>query len=78
MMPFFFTMPISRMMPMMATTLKILAKENQRQERAHAGGRQRGENRDRVDEALVQHAQHDVDGDQRSQDQQRFVGQRIP
>ena len=56
---------------------EILAEEDQREQRAHAGGRQRGENRDRVDEALVQDAQHDVDRDQRGQDEQRFVGQRI-
>ncbi len=51
--------------------------EKKREQRAHAGGRQRGENRDGVNEALVQHAEHDVDGDQRGEDQQRFVGERI-
>ena len=30
-----------------------------------------------MDVALVEHAQHDVDRDQRGQDQQRLVGQRI-
>ena len=31
----------------------------------------------RMDEALVEHAQHDVDGDQRGQNEQRLVGERI-
>ena len=48
----------------------------QRQERADAGRGERREDRDRVDVALVQHAQHDVDGDQRREDQERLVGQR--
>ncbi len=76
MMPFFLTMPISRMMPMSAMTLKSVAADQQRQQRAHAGRGQRREDRDGVDVALVQHAQHDVDRDQRRQDQQRLVGQR--
>ena len=73
MIAFFFTMPISRMMPISAMTLSSVAAEHQRQERAHAGRRQRGEDRDRVDVALVQHAQHDVDRSRRRQDQQRLV-----
>ena len=44
--------------------------------RAHAGGRQRRENRDRVDVAFVENAQHDVDGDERGQNQHRLVGER--
>ena len=76
MMAFFFTMPISRMMPISAMTPKILASEQQREDRAHARRGQRGENRDRVNVAFVQHAQHDVDGDERGQDQDRLVGER--
>src|SRR5207249_5488739 len=38
--------------------------------------RQRGENRDRMDVALVQNTQHQVDGHQRGQDQDRLVGER--
>ena len=55
---------------------ELAAAEHQRQERADTGRRQRGENRDRVDVAFVEHAQHDVDRDQGGQDQQRFVRQR--
>ena len=77
MMAFFFTMPISRMMPISEITLKSLPRDQQRQDRAHAGGGQRGENRDRVDVALVQHAQHDVHRHQRGQDQHRLVGERV-
>ena len=76
MIAFFFTMPISRMMPISAMTLKSCAADHQRQQRADAGRRQRRENRDRMDVALVQHAQHDVDRDERREDQQRLVGQR--
>ena len=52
------------------------ARDQQREQRAHAGRGQRGDDGDGVDVALVQHAQHDVDGDQRGQNQQRLVGQR--
>ena len=37
---------------------------------------QGGQDRDRVDEALVEHAEDDVDGDERGQDQQGLVGER--
>ena len=56
--------------------VQIQMEQHQRQQRAHAGRRQRGKNRDRMHEALVQHAQNDVDGHQRRQNQQTFVGQR--
>ena len=78
MMAFFLTMPISRMMPISAITLSSVPAEQQRQERAHAGRRQRGEDGDRVDVALVEHAQDDVDGDQRGEDQQRLVRRATP
>ena len=51
--------------------------DQQRQQGAHAGRRQRGENRDRVDVVLVENSQHDVDGDQRRQDQVGLGGQRV-
>ena len=76
MMPFFFTMPISRMMPMMATISRSRWNSMQRQQRAHARRWQRGKNRDRMDEALVQHAENDIDGHQRRQNQQAFVRER--
>ena len=56
---------------------QILVEQHERQQRAHAGRGQGGKNRDGVNEAFVQHAEHDVDRDQRGQDQQRLVGQRV-
>ncbi len=48
-------------MPTKAYRREIHAEEQQREQRAHARRGQSGENRQRVDEALVQDAQHDVD-----------------
>ena len=56
--------------------VEVVAGDQQRQQRADAGRGQRREDRDRVDEALVEHAQHDVDGDDRRQHQQQLVRQR--
>ena len=50
MMAFFFTMPISRMMPMSAMTSNSVLVTQQRQQRADAGRRQRREDRDRMDQ----------------------------
>ena len=47
MMPFFFTMPISRMIPISATTLSSWPANQQSQNRSDSGRRQRGQNRDR-------------------------------
>ena len=55
--------------------VEIMAGDDQRQQRAHARRRQGRENGDRVDEALIEHAQHDIDRDDGGQDQQHFVGQ---
>ena len=55
---------------------EVAARDEQRQQRAHARRRQRGKNRDRMDVAFVQNAQHDVDRHQRGQNQHRLVGQR--
>jgi hypothetical protein len=49
----------------------------QREHRADAGGRQRRENRDRMNEALVEHAEHDVHRDDRSEQQQRLVREHV-
>ena len=76
MIAFFFTMPISRMMPISAITSRSIPNEHQRQQRTHAGRRQRREDRDRVNVALIEHSQHDVDRDECRQNQQRFVAQR--
>ena len=48
----------------------------EREQRADAGRRQRRENRQRVDEALVEDAEDQVDHDDRRQDQHRHVRQR--
>ena len=56
--------------------VELHAEDQQREDRADAGRGQRGENRDRMDVALVEHAEHDVDGDERREDEDRLVGQR--
>ena len=61
---------------MMAMMFEVQAEEQQREDRADARRGQGGQDRDRVDEALVEHAEDDVDGDERGQDQERLVGQR--
>ena len=73
MIAFFLTMPMSRMMPMSAMTLNSVRHDDERQERADARRRQRRQDRDRVDVALVEHAEHDVDGEQRGEDQERLA-----
>ena len=55
---------------------EFLVAEQQRENRADAGRGQRGENRDRVDVAFVENAEHDVHGDERGQNQDRFVRER--
>ena len=55
---------------------EVRARDEQREQRADAGRRQRGDDGDGVDVALVEHAEHDVDGDQRGEDEQRLVGER--
>jgi hypothetical protein len=49
---------------------------HQRQECTDAGGGQGGENRDGMDEALVEDAEHDVDGDDGRGDQIGLSGKR--
>ena len=46
---------------------EVDVQHEQRDQRAQRRRRQRGEDRDRVDEALVQDAEHDVDGEQRGE-----------
>ena len=76
MMAFFLTMPISRMMPMMPMHVEVVSRDQQREQRADAGRGQGREDGDRVDEALIEHAEHDVDGDDGGEDQQQLIGQR--
>ena len=73
MMPFFFTMPISRMTPISAMMEKLDAGGAERDERAETRRRQGRDDGQRMCEALVEHAQHDVDGDQRREDEQRLL-----
>ena len=78
MMPFFLTMPISRMMPMKAISDSSVPNSLQRQQRAEPGRRQRRDDGQRMREALVEHAEHDVDREQRREDQQRLRADRLP
>ena len=55
---------------------QVVVEQHQRQERADASGRQRRQDRDRVDEALVEHPEHHVDDQNSRQDQQRRRGER--
>ena len=71
MMAFFFTMPMSRMMPMNAITENGVPKMSSARVAPITGGRQRRENGDRMDGVLVENAEHDVDGAECRQQQQR-------
>jgi hypothetical protein len=59
-----------------ADDAEIAAVDDQRQQRADAGRRQGRQDGDGMDVALVEHAQHDIDGDDRRQDEQQLVGER--
>ena len=61
MIAFFLTMPISRIMPMSAMIVNGMPHRISASDRADAGGGNRREDRDGMDEALVEHAQHDID-----------------
>ncbi len=75
MMPFFLTMPINRMRPMMPMTDRSKPPSPQANQRAHAGRRQRRQDGQRMDVAFVEHAENDVDDDKRGRDQHRLVRQ---
>src|SRR5436190_5142210 len=55
---------------------QILPAQHQRQNGADARRRQRRQNGDGVNVTFIEHAEHDVDGDDRGQDQPRLPGQR--
>ena len=76
MIAFFFTMPISRMMPINRHHVQLAVSQQQGEDRAHASRRQGRKNRDGMNVALIEHAEHDVDRDQRGQNQQGLAGQR--
>ena len=61
MMPFFLTMPIRRIVPIRADQAELVAEQHQSRERAQSRRRQRRENGQRVDEALVEHAEDQID-----------------
>ena len=75
MIAFFLTMPISKMIPIREITVERRGRRSG-QQRANAGGRQRGQDGDRVNEAFVEHAEQDVDRDDSRGDQERLVLQR--
>ncbi len=54
---------------------QIVPGEHQRQQRADARRRQRRENGDGMNEALVQHAEHDVHDEHRGHQQQQLIRQ---
>ncbi len=54
-----------------------LAGDQQREQRAEPGRGQGGEDGQRMQQALVQHAEHDVDRDQRGRDQHRLRCRRL-
>ncbi len=60
-----------------ADHVEILAGDHQRQQRPDAGRGQRRQDRDGMNEALVQHAQHDVDGDEGGDQQEDLARQGI-
>lgn len=55
---------------------KVEPAELEREQRSDAGRQQGRQNRQRMDEALIQHAENDVDDDQRRRDEQRLAGKR--
>ena len=73
MMAFFFTMPISSTMPMMEMMFRSSLKSIKRQHRAHARRRQGRNDRQRMHQALVQNAEHDVHRQQRRHNQHGSV-----
>ncbi len=76
MMAFFLTMPIRRTMPMMPMMPRSVLVNHEREQRPHPGRRQGGKNRYRMDIALVQDPQYDVDGHDGGEDQQQGARQR--
>ena len=77
MMPFFLTMPISRMTPISAITLKSKSEHHQHQQRADAGRWQSRKDRQRMDVALIEHAEDEVDDDDCGGDEQWLARERI-
>jgi len=77
MMPFFLTMPISKMIPMIPIIDKSMPPIRSASSGTDTGRRERGQYRQRVHEALIQHAKNDIDDNKRSHDQNEFIRQRV-
>ena len=75
MMAFFLTMPISRMTPISAMMLNSVWNSSSASTAPDARRGQGREDGDGVDVALVENAEHDVDGGERREDQDRLVAQ---
>src|SRR5271156_2485853 len=73
MMAFFLTMPISNKTPIAAITVNWVSNTHS----ANAGGEQRGEDGERMDQALVENAQHEIDRNQRGDEQKRHARLRL-
>jgi hypothetical protein len=71
MIAFFFTIPMSRMMPMSCDDAQVGPGNQQGENCAHTGRWNGGENRERVNQALVEDAEHDVDRDKGRQKSDR-------
>ena len=76
MIAFFFTMPMRRMTPMSAMIVNSVLAQHQRQRRPEPGRRQRREDRQRMNQALVQNSQNDVDRQQGGEDQPGLTRER--
>ena len=68
-------MPISRMIPIKADDAKLGPADQQGENCSDAGGGERRQNRNRMNVALVEHAEDDVDRDDRGENQPRLVFQ---
>ena len=60
-----------------ADHVQVAAGHHQREQCADPGRRQRRQDRHRMDVALVEHAEHDVDGDQRGDQQEHLARKRV-
>ena len=76
MIAFFLTMPIKQDDADDGDDVEVVVQQHQRQQRADARRRQRRQDGDRMDEALVEHAEHDIHRHDRGDDQEHLVGQR--
>ena len=76
MMPFFLTMPMSRMMPTIAITLRSKWKAMSSNSAPMPADGRVEKDGDRVDHAFVEHAEDEIDDEERRGDQERRARQR--